>query len=210
VNKKIPYDERYKVSIPEGISGDWEVRKITISEEQSKHDMMRGLFNGHGRYARAGTFTQLRRSKTIIMSDTHDEIRDHLQPIDRIEAHGGHVIIAGLGIGMVAAAAASCSNVSKVTVVEMSEDVIKLVEPTLMSRFGDKIEIIHADALKYKPAKGLRFSVAWHDIWDSISADNLPDMAVLNRRYGQRAEWQGAWAQDICKRLKREENSWRF
>ena len=208
MTKRIPWTTRYKIDLPEGESGDWLIRKISVSESQAARDMLRGMFGNYGRCVPEGTYTQLMHNTTIVMSDTPDEIRDHMGPINVAKSFGGHVLINGLGLGMVAAAVANMDNVEKVTVIELSEDVIKLVEPTLTSRFGDKIEIIHADCFEYKPAKGMKFSVAWHDIWDSISIDNLPEMATLNRRYGQRARWQGAWAQDLCKRMRHDEFRW--
>jgi hypothetical protein len=207
MTKRIPWYSKYKVNLPEGKSGDWVVRQITVSPKQAEMDAMRGLFSGHGRCVPAGTYMQLLHKGEIVMSDTPDEIKDHTHAIHEASRRGGHVIINGLGLGMVAAAVARMDNVEKVTVIELSEDVIKLVEPTLTAGFGDKIEVIHANSLEYKPERGTKFSVAWHDIWPSICEDNLPEMATLNRRYGNRAEWQGAWAQDLCKKIRRESQS---
>jgi hypothetical protein len=88
-------------------------------------------------------------------------------------------------------------------VIEMSPDVISLVADFYRTKFGDKAEIIEADALTWKPPKGSFYGAVWHDIWPSISADNLPEMHALHRRYGRRCDWQGSWARGFCERLNR-------
>lgn len=199
-----PRDE-YKVSIPEGISGDWRIEKFTVDAEAAKFDAMRAAISGSGRSVPEGTYTALFHKKKIIMSDTPDEIRDHLPPIWEAKAAGGRVLVNGLGIGMVTAAILGFENVERVTVIEISEDVIRLVAPTLQTRFGDRLKIVHEDAFKYKPAKGQRFSVVWHDIWSDICTDNLEQMATLHRRYGRRADWQDSWSKELLRYHRRRE-----
>jgi len=192
--------EDLKVTVPEGESGMWKIRRITVSEEASQRDMLRGLMSNHGRYTPPGTYTQLLRGGTIVMSDTPDEIRD-LYPI---QGHlSGHILINGLGLGCVLQIVARVPGVTKVTVVEVSEDVIKLVWDHYKQMFGNKIELIHADALTYKPPKGARFNYVWHDIWDFICGDNLPQMHHLHRRYGRLTEAQGSWCRRQCERYSR-------
>jgi len=133
------------------------------------------------------------------MSDTPDEIKDHLEPIRQARREGGHVLINGLGIGMVASAIAALENVTKVTVIEMSPEVIALVGPSLIERFGSKIEIIEADSYTFKPPKGVRYTVVWHDIWLHLCTDNLDEMAKLHRKFGRRTDWQGSWGKELLK-----------
>jgi predicted membrane-bound spermidine synthase len=130
------------------------------------------------------------------MSDTPSEIRDHRGAIYNAR---GHVLIFGLGIGMVAKAILDKPEVTKVTVVDLSPDVIKLVGPTLLAKYGDKLEIIEADALTWKPPKGVRYGAVWADIWDEISEDNLKEMSTFNRRYGRLSDWHGNWGESIAK-----------
>lgn len=186
-----------KVDVPEGNSGDWEVRKIIVTEEQSKLDMLRGLFNYHGRYTPAGAYTQLLRGKTIVMSDTPNEIDDHWGIIHHAK---GEVLINGLGLGVVLKGILSKPEVTKVTVIELSEDVIKLVGAYYKSQYGEKLEIINANALTWKPPKGKRYGAVWHDIWDTICSDNLPDMHKLHRKYARIAGWQGSWCRYQCEK----------
>jgi hypothetical protein len=44
-------------------------------------------------------------------------------------------------------------------------------------------------------ALGTFYGAVWHDIWDNLSVDNLPQMTALKRKYGRRARWQGCWSE---------------
>lgn len=185
------------VSVPEGKSGKWSIEKFTIGQEERL-----SIFNlrlaMHGRSIPPGTYTRLLcEGRGVIMSDTPAERRDHYS---FVRAARGHVLINGLGIGMCLNAALAKPEVTKATVVELDEDVIRLVAPHYLS--DPRVEIVHADAYEYAPPKGIRYGAVWHDIWDSICADNLEDMKKLHRKYGRRADWQGSWARDICERYK--------
>jgi len=101
---------------------------------------------------------------------------------------------------MVVAAMLEKKEVDQVVVVEESEDVINLVYPTLQDRYGRRLKVVHADALEYKPLRKDRYDVVWHDIWDNLCVDNLPQMHILHRKYGHKCDWQGSWGRWICER----------
>ena len=124
------------------------------------------------------------------MSDTPAEKWDHFEAVEKAK---GNMLINGLGLGMFARACLLKDVVTHMTVVEKSPDVIKLVAPYLQKEFGDKVKIVEADALEFHPPKGMRFGAVWHDIWDNICSDNLPEMHKLHRRYGRKTEYQGSW-----------------
>lgn len=44
----------------------------------------------------------------------------------------------------------------------------------------------------------------WHDIWDAIDDDNLPQMTRLVRKYRGIAKAQGVWSREQARALKRE------
>ena len=180
-----------KSTVPEGRAGDWVVERFTVSEEDEKFGAMRAAFSftSRGRYVPAGTYTRLRRGGVTVMSDTPDEMRDHVAPV-RI-AHSS-VLINGLGLGMAAQAVLRRTDVTDVTVIEKSADVIALVAPHIADA---RLTVIEADAFEWKPPKGKRYAVVWHDIWDYICGDNAAEMTTLKRRYGRRADWQGCWCE---------------
>lgn len=195
--------ENYKVNVPEGEKDGWIVRKVTVSKEQSRLDKLRNAVHGSRRYTPPGTYTQLiTPGYQIMMSDTPDEIRDHIAPI---RAAKGEVLINGLGLGMVLQGCLEKEEVTHVTVIELSKAVIDLVAPHYKEKYGERVTIINADAMTYKPPKGAHYGAVWHDIWATICTDNLDEMATLHRRYARKTEWQGSWCKELLQAERRRE-----
>ena len=186
-----------KVNVPEGESGSWKVEKFTISEDQSSMS----IFRYGSRAPLPGTYTRLLHKGRMVMSDTVAEMRDHAQAVKQAK---GHVLINGLGIGMVLLNCMEKPKVRRATVIEKSADVIKLVGPHYQAMYGNRLEIILADALTWAPPKGVKYGMVWHDIWPDICADNLEQMKTLHRRYGRRCDWQGSWSREIVEKMVRE------
>lgn len=199
---------RIDVDIPDGKSGEWIVDTILVSEEEARFDLFNALRNGIAP-VKAGNYKRLRRGSVTVMSNTPMEVRTNLPIIMKAT---GNVLINGLGIGMVLTEILKKERVKSVTVVEKSEDVIKLVGPSFAN--DERVSIVHADAFEFKPPKGIKYDAVWHDIWDEICPDNLPQMKKLHRKYGKYALWQGSWSRDICEMYEREEKrqnrKWRW
>jgi hypothetical protein len=138
----------------------------------------------------------MRGGKTI-MSNTPAEMRDLLEFRQRAT---GDVLINGLGLGIAAQIALEKAAVFTVTVIEISEEVIALVAPYITDH---RLRVVHGDALKWTPPRGLRWNVVWHDIWDDICADNLNEIAKLHRRYGRRCDWPCSWCRVESERARR-------
>ncbi len=184
-----------KTKIPEQERGDWKIERFTVTDEDEKWEVIRAIASFSGRYTPAGTYTRLKRNGATIMSDTPDEISDH----NALVYHAtGKVLINGLGLGIAAQMVLEKEEVEHVTIVEIDADVIAMVEPYLEELYGDRVEIIQADALTWTPPKGVRYNAVWHDIWDTICSDNLPEMHTLHRKYGRRTDWQASWCREIC------------
>lgn len=193
------------VTVPEGAAGPWKVERFTIGDQPSIYKMRLAL---EGRGVQPGTYTRLvHAQRGVVMSDTQAEKRDHIEFVVRAK---GNVLINGLGIGMCLAAALNKPSVLSVTVVELDPDVIKLVAPHYIN--DSRVTIVNASAFDYKPSKGIRYGAVWHDIWDTISEDNLDEMKRLHRKYGRCADWQGSWGRSWIERERRRErsNPWRF
>jgi 16S rRNA A1518/A1519 N6-dimethyltransferase RsmA/KsgA/DIM1 with predicted DNA glycosylase/AP lyase activity len=182
------------IEVPDGKSGDWGVGTFTVAKEDVDIQII-GSFSCGGRYVPEGTYKCLTRNGQTIMSNTPDEIRDQIFFVNKAT---GDVLINGLGLGVTLKMVLAKPEVTSVTVIENSPDVIKLVAPTYLK--DPRVKIIEADAMTYKPPKGKKFQAVWHDIWDNICSDNLKDMIVLHRRYGNRTKYQGSWARYLCER----------
>jgi hypothetical protein len=130
----------------------------------------------------------------MVMSDSHDEYRDHAYAIRRAK---GRVLVHGLGLGCFLKAILSKPEVSHVDVVELSQDVIDLIGPYYDRSFGTgRVTFHQGDAYDFRFPKGTRWDVAWHDIWTDRCEDDLAGHARLNRRYARAADWQGCWAHE--------------
>jgi hypothetical protein len=185
------------VTLPEGRKGDWAVERFEVSKRDADFNNVRSLFSGD-RPIQPGTYTRLTYRGSVIMSDTPMERCDHIWPV--IHSHG-HCLVNGLGIGMVTNAMLLRKEVTKVTVVEISPDVIALVAPHYQSLYGDRFEVVNEDAFTYKPIG--KYGMVWHDIWADICTDNLEEMTKLKRKYGRRTDLQGCWCEAETRRAAR-------
>ena len=184
-----------KVNVPDGVSGDWRVESFVVTEEAALGQAMRAAFSSErGRGVMiAGTYKRLVRNGTTVMSNTPDEIRDQMYFVHKAK---GDVLINGLGLGITLQLILAKPEVKNVTVIEKSKDVINLVAPTYLE--DPRVVILNADAFEYKPIKGVHYDVCWHDIWDNITTENLPEMHKLHRKYGRKCDWQGSWCRERC------------
>lgn len=189
-------DPRYfRSALPEGRSGKWELSRFTVRELDGYDPRTDPRPDFAKR--RPGTYTQLERGTTVFMTDLYDEWWTQRVAIEEACRRGGHVLITGLGLGMVVESMlrAPGSRVERVTVVERSPDVIRLVAPHLERLFGDRLRVVRADAFAWETDD--RFTVAWHDVWPSPYGDEVrAQMARLEERFRDRCAWQGCWPRE--------------
>lgn len=187
-----------QVNVPNGKSGIWNIEEFEVSQKDADFENMRAMFSFSSRTIKPGKYKRLKRGNTVVMSNTPAEISDHFYFIRKAK-QGGDILINGLGLGVALTEILKSEKVTSVTVIEKSEDVISLVAPSFSD---ERVEIIHADAFEWKLPKGKKYQAVWHDIWDYICADNLPEMTKLHRKYGKRADWQGSWCKELCQRQR--------
>lgn len=184
-------------TVPDGESGPWKIDTFTVSKEEARFESARAIFSGNPiMRVSPGTYKRLTcKGRGVVMSNTQMEVSTNYEAFRNSK---GRVLINGLGLGMLLEAILSKPEVTYVRVIEKEQDVINLVAPHFAS--DPRVEIIHADAYEYIPAKGERFDYCWHDIWDEICYDNLGLMAKLGRRYGKRrSDGQGFWSRDLIR-----------
>lgn len=192
---------KIEINVPDGKSGDWEI-KTRVVEAPDVLQKARAAIRHYGRIVPAGIYKILYRNGNVIMSNTPDEIRDFSYFIYRAK---GRVLINGLGLGVVLKALIDKPEVTHITVIEKSEDVLNLVAPTYKD--NPKVDIVYGDAFTFTPPKGIRYDAVWHDIWDEISSDNLKGMAQLHRKYCKTTDFQDSWAKSLCQDMKRKEKA---
>ena len=133
-----------------------------------------------------------------------------------VKAATGRVLIGGLGIGMILPPILRKPDVTHVVVIERYQDVVDIVLPQLADLPGiEKLHVITADILTWRPEKGTKFNCIYFDIWPDICTDNLIEMAKLHRafaRYKAEGAYMDSWCRDLLKSRKRSEarNPWRI
>jgi hypothetical protein len=181
------------------------VQRFTVGgENESFGAFLANLqYAAHGRPCNPGEYAKLIVDDTLWMSDTTAERHDHLLAVAAADLYGTNLVnttglVNGLGMGCVVGA--FLDVLSHVDVVEQDQRIIDTIGAWFVQEYGDRITIHQGDAYTIKWPKGQKWNVVWHDIWPSISADNLPEMTTLHRRYGGRSQWQGSWCQRECRR----------
>jgi len=171
--------------IPEGKSGNCLIEHFTISEEEARFYEMRAIFNRDylGRNISPGNFCRLRVNGSLMTSDAGGE---RASVTDVCREASGNVLIAGLGLGMILCKIVPKDTVKKVTVVEISQDVINLVEQPLRKYLGpesSKLEIILHDIWGLTPEH--KYDTIFFDIWGDYSGDTYEETKRLHRRFSK-------------------------
>ena len=196
------------VDVPVGVDGDWEIDRIVVDAEGASKSALHAqiaAYQGRREFpVPEGSYTRLRHHSQVVMSDTPSEMFDHAEFLRVAE---GRVFIAGLGIGMVLQGVLNKPTVKHVTVVELSENVLRLVAPHYQAKFGrDRLTILQGDATFWTPPRGTHknpFDAAWFDIWNDKCADNLDDISKIKKRWFRWAKWRGFWAEDQIRAYQR-------
>jgi hypothetical protein len=166
----------------------------------------------------------------LVMSDLPAEVAGFLPFLDRVQAEAAvmpppswapagqvRVLIGGLGLGIVPAWLLRNVPVWRIDIIEIDAGVIDLVarDPTARDYWAadPRLHVHHGDALTWwprdsgcalhpacRPARW--FDAAWWDIWDIVSAGNLPSMHRLHRRFGRMAGWQMSWERAECEAMR--------
>lgn len=195
--------EYFHSEVPEGSAGAWVIERVLIPQREydPAADPRPDCFK-----FRPGFYTMLRREETQFMTDLYDEWWTQRAAIEQAVRRGGEVVITGLGLGLVAESILlhPLSRVERITIVELSPDVVRLVAPYLCSRYPGKVDVIESDAFTWQPPPGRRFTVGWHDIWpDPYKAENEGEINRLEQRYRSWCDWQGFWPRSYLEALSK-------
>lgn len=189
-----------ELNLTDGVSGVWKLKKFTVNKYGAIFHNLRELLNGRNRFIASGEYWGLYRNGYIIMSNTPAEINDHLKFIRKAS---GKVLVGGLGLGMVIKYLLEKESVTKITVIEQSQDVIKLVGHAYAN--DSRVEIVNANIFEYKPSD--QYDCAWFDIWDNISGEEYPEMKTLHRKFGHYVGWSDSWLRNQSRKLYYEKNN---
>ena len=190
--------------------GRFRLDTFTVSESDVRNAKLSSILNGRGReYQDFLPVEYVRLVDTsknqVVMSDTQMEQRTNM---DLYQHANGHVLIGGLGIGMILLAIQDKPEVTKITVIEKYGEVYAMVAPQLP--LNEKVEIVIADVLEYEPPKGVKYDTVYMDIWNDICMDNWEEYKALNRKFMYRLNkdnpnrWCSAWRKYDVQKMVRE------
>lgn len=174
--------------IPDGKSGDFGIKKQVITKEDIKLANLRAIFHPQDITPKLGTVTILYR-KSDMSWETHkvvmsDSEFDKYTNSNIIRIAFGHVLIGGLGLGMIILPMLKNENIKKITVVEKEQDIINLIyEHIKHFDTDDKLEVISDDIFKIEFPKTLKFDTMYFDIWNNVCGDNYEQMKILKKRF---------------------------
>lgn len=159
------------IELPDQTVGEFSIESLVI-EKNKRISMLAGY---SVTFPFDITITMLKQNGQVWMSNSPSEINDTKK---LAAAATGHVLIAGLGLGILPALLESKKCVHSITIVEKSQQVIELVSPHLKS---SKVRVIvQADFRNWIGQNDLScYDSFILDIWGDISSDLLPDMFSL-------------------------------
>ena len=179
---------RIKVNIPTGISGNYLVAQYTRETQsrmwQNYLAMKNEPYDNH-------TVLIKDSCPMPIMQDSQAEYNEHQWLWDNAT---GHVLIGGLGLGMIHQALIDNPNVTAVTIIEKEQDVVDLVWDHCPK--DDTFTLVLADFETWNPPADSSFDTVWGDTW---LVDNSLTMAeyrtLITNRYSQYTSNIGFWGE---------------
>ena len=190
--------------------GDCSIDVFEVTREEAHYErMMSVLSHTSGEFYdfREGKYVRLIVGNELMMSNTPMEIRTNRWLLDNAR---GDVLIGGLGLGIVLYAIAHKPEVTSITVVEKSTNVIRLVTPFIKKDkyVKAKTTVVCGDVFDATTVRDRKFDVLYFDIWATIDANNYPQMKTLTKAYRKNRN-KGAmlnhWRKTDCLRMHRED-----
>lgn len=124
--------------------------------------------------------------REIVMSDSWMEQDTN---IATVRGAKGHVLVGGLGIGMILLAMQDRVEIESITVVEIDQELHDFIVPNL--KLNGKVNIVISDINDFVPDK--KYDYVYCDIWNDISGDNFDEMCKLNTKFTGRGTKVAHW-----------------
>jgi spermine/spermidine synthase len=198
--RRILGDLHSEVDIPDAVVGNFSIshKDIEAGKIIEVVTMRNMLFMGYKPLKITLPYpykvTELKQDGGTWMSDVPNEMFSISMGIDEAK---GHVLVGGLGIGYCIQKMANKPNVSWVTVVEKSPEVIKLVAPYLRK---DNVDVIQGDLYTFLKKTKHKYDYCYYDIWASTGERELDTHVYPLRKLSRRVLKPGGkvrcWGED--------------
>lgn len=183
--------------------GEARITHFEISKDECLMFNLRAV-RDHGMEAAIypGKYARLSVDGKLQMTDTSMERYSNMDFVKAcLDETSEHILVAGLGLGMILHPLKKIKHIKSVTVVEISKDVISLVKPSLKD--FKKLEIVHGDIFKWQPPKGKKYNVVYFDIWPDACSDYLPMIRELKKKikpFRAKWSWLGVWQEKLMRK----------
>jgi len=174
--------------IPKAGSGKWSIEHYQVIKGNRGRPEACGMDS-----APPGMYTALvHKHDGINMIDSPVLIQDQQEVIADAS---GHIVVCGLGLGVVVGFLVDMDDVEKITVIENDQDVINLVWHAYS--MNNKCSIRFADA-KTMSAQQMdllgKIDRVWLDLWNTDEATTVPERWSVYQKWSTVCEWVGVSA----------------
>ena len=193
--------------MPEGKFGSAQIKHFTITQEQSTFCRLRALLNHRAtEFISPGKYAILLVHGGVMMTDTDMERATNLELIKQAR---GHVLVGGLGLGMVVfALLAKRPKIHSLTVLEINVDVINLITPNLRPWADPRMTVIDTSVFAWvKRRRDPKFNTIYMDIWPNVGGNYGSEVDRLREHYQPMLSpkgWMGDWQTEF-KRYNKEQ-----
>ena len=143
--------------------------------------------------------TKIQNKEQCIMSSN---LFERLTNQNFIDTAKGDVIIFGLGLGLIIFPLLEDDEVTSITVIDKSVDIIDNIGPIIKKYdVNDKLTIINGDVFTYyQQLNDAKFDVAYFDYWNIVDSTIYNDMETLKELYKNNIKETGQimyWCEDL-------------
>tara|TARA_Y100000361_G_C11112406_1_gene318374 strand:+ start:509 stop:1075 length:567 start_codon:yes stop_codon:yes gene_type:complete len=180
---------RIEVGLGAGVSGDYEVAIYTDETTDKQWQIYLNWPKMEEDEYDSWTVLLKEGCPMPIMQNTHAEYVEHQWLWDNAT---GDVLIGGLGIGFVHKKLIDNPNVTSVTIVEISQDVVDLVWDSCEK--DDTFSLVLDDFETYTPPAGTSFDTVWCDTWIHDNPMTLQEYKeTMATKYSEYTDNIGFW-----------------
>ena len=194
------------LALPESKSGTMQIRHVTLPVGQMvpvvgmRQALLRGDIPVFAKLRSPLRIHELRDEDGIWMTDRPEELNQIAEMLATVKPHG-HVLVGGLGLGIVAHIVSRLPAVQSTTVIERSADVVRLcAEQAVIGKGG--YYVWTDDIRDYLARTDARYDFYLLDTWRGTNegtwwTEVLPLRRVIRRRWGRYRPVVHCWAEDI-------------
>ena len=177
--------------------GNYIVQQVLVNNYI--HDKVLNFYNYSDNLEKERIVFLLNKSNECIMSSN---LFERLTNQNFIDTAKGDVIIFGLGLGLIIFPLLEDDEVTSITVIDKSVDIIDNIGPIIKKYdVNDKLTIINGDVFTYyQQLNDAKFDVAYFDYWNIVDSTIYNDMETLKELYKNNIKETGQimyWCEDL-------------